>query len=1028
MPVGPDPEECRQAIAAFTEATKCHAQAAEGEKTRLPANSFQWRQYRQATKCLLAAFANSLRHCLPAQWSFKSLLPPNLLEPAGRQGVREKLLDEEAKMFGVADDRKLFFRYSFDSHEACPDFFIHEDFYRLIFSADEGTEGFLGFLHLANNGLYCLFWPDIFHRVSRRVAQAINHPSCQDAKDLLRRCTKMFRFSRAPFGSGRFGSEMNDARKKLLESVREGECEELLEMYMHAVARDRGRPVDTFSRHELVEVLQNAARSHHILSAECKDSRWMSFHEHCERWDSRWHVELMCHAYAWFMQGKNPWDLAGAGSDDSPENTFSHRLNAWNVLLDDSNQNKVRSIIAVFKPFRQFLGQADMEMQRKPTASVAQAVYLATGRTCQKLVSQTISSSVSAECLLHIGLDSADDDESQELLQFHGNLLLSVLASICDLDRYHTAFPWRLVACLDKTSVPSTLKDMAREWQFVTEFVDQLAENDLIRKTLMHTRWQAYRDAMSKAEHFDFDPKRLTSDEAQPFLDTVRCVIGITSEKPNATDSVLSSLSCELYFNDLRDACRRHAKKERQNPSNYHCISMKSVSVRNSGCKSFQIEDHQWQHPIPRKQIQQQVLSATRVSDRTLGNPSHGLTKAKTTGLTKPHILTQRLDLMKCLECCWHECSGNVEQKRAAAMNGMQKLWMSKLVCEQGLIRVKGSDQINLVLRAGPWNVRIVSLVGDKNTPDAFLLTHNTDVMTVTSLDEVEIALAKPTILQCGTLGFQKAGEWMSLVAYTVTEDGILACAAQTLQRLCACLKVKGHGGLTHKLRVELFLRWNECSEDFIQRILDMIPDVVRKRKCEDDATEGDKEEDRLEGQSEDEEMNEIVDFLLGSKTPDDAEGDGQQVEPAVNEKKSTESVAELDGETRKDPAADAASVRADADGTHAPHVPRGRPQGSFPPGVKSYFGSPQGASPFVQVYLPTGFLHLGKKSKCLSFADPQSKDGNKRSTLRSREAALLGVQAFAWDWYSSLTEIQKSSIAEADAAVQERPLKRARL
>ena len=120
--------------------------------------------------------------------------------------------------------------------------------------------------------------------------------------------------------------------------------------------------------------------------------------------------------------------------------------------------------------------------------------------------------------------------------------------------------------------------------------------------------------------------------------------------------------------------------------------------------------------------------------------------------------------------------------------------------------------------------------------------------------------------------------------------------------------------------------------------------------------------------------------------------------------------------------------VRADADGTHAPHVPRGRPQGSFPPGVKSYFGSPQGASPFVQVYLPTGFLHLGKKSKCLSFADPQSKDGNKRPTLRSREAALLGVQAFAWDWYSSLTEIQKSSIAEANAAVQEHPLKRARL
>lgn len=62
-------------------------------------------------------------------------------------------------------------------------------------------------------------------------------------------------------------------------------------------------------------------------------TRWMSFHEHAERWDRRWHLELMAHSYSWWQQGKSPWAVCGGAKPDaaSADTTFSHRVNAWCV-------------------------------------------------------------------------------------------------------------------------------------------------------------------------------------------------------------------------------------------------------------------------------------------------------------------------------------------------------------------------------------------------------------------------------------------------------------------------------------------------------------------------------------------------------------------------------------------------------------------------------------------------------------------------------------------------------------------------
>ena len=132
-------------------------------------------------------------------------------------------------------------------------------------------QGFLGFLHLANSGVYTLMWPDVFHRINRRVAQALNHSSCEEVKNLLKQAMKLFRFSRAPFATGRFGQMISEARRDLLQAVVAGKVDDLVDMWMSGVARDRGVADDSFGKHDLIQLLQACARA---LTKSMASSFW----------------------------------------------------------------------------------------------------------------------------------------------------------------------------------------------------------------------------------------------------------------------------------------------------------------------------------------------------------------------------------------------------------------------------------------------------------------------------------------------------------------------------------------------------------------------------------------------------------------------------------------------------------------------------------------------------------------------------------------------------------------------------------
>ena len=140
LPAGGDPDETEEALKTFTEALKVAGGAAKGEHVEVPKGSFNWKQYRQATKAVLAGVANSLRNCFPSGWSMKKCVPPNLLTPASTGCDRVSLADLEKATFDQPKTMHFFFNYDFRTFQATPQFYQHENFHRLIFSADEGTE------------------------------------------------------------------------------------------------------------------------------------------------------------------------------------------------------------------------------------------------------------------------------------------------------------------------------------------------------------------------------------------------------------------------------------------------------------------------------------------------------------------------------------------------------------------------------------------------------------------------------------------------------------------------------------------------------------------------------------------------------------------------------------------------------------------------------------------------------------------------------------------------------------------------
>jgi len=79
----------------------------------------------------------------------------------------------------------------------------------------------------------------MFHKINRKTQLAISYPD--HGTDLMRRISRLFRVLRGPWNTSRFGMLIQDARKKLIRLLQDGQGEDLIQMYMCGCARDGGK-------------------------------------------------------------------------------------------------------------------------------------------------------------------------------------------------------------------------------------------------------------------------------------------------------------------------------------------------------------------------------------------------------------------------------------------------------------------------------------------------------------------------------------------------------------------------------------------------------------------------------------------------------------------------------------------------------------------------------------------------------------------------------------------------------------------
>ncbi len=339
----------------------------------------------------------------------------------------------------------------------------------------------------------------------------------------------------------------------------------------------------------------------------------------------------------------------------------------------------------------------------------------------------------------------------------------------------------------------------------------------------------------------------MKEDVSLPFRKLVRAVAGMTSAEPC---SLLTSLPCELMFNDLRDSGKRHMKQEKTAPQNIHCVAMKSVQTRSAGCSTLGLTDLDWSEQMNVKSIKKTVFSSLRQSDVALGISSEGLTRHKTNvAYTKPHLLCHRFTLLRLLQGFYHQQIGEEEEKRANVISAHRLTWISKLIPVGAFFRFKVADEDTppddpaLVARAGPYSLLCLKLAKVPNQDSYTLDSWDVSREETLVLDhsKVEVCLAEPCvavsspIFGTNVLSWRQNGLWMELLDF-IADVSIVQMPASLLGLLCSRCKLAKHAKLDHRHRVELFLKWMGRSQQHIDQILAQIPEKPkRERKQEED-------------------------------------------------------------------------------------------------------------------------------------------------------------------------------------------------
>lgn len=341
----------------------------------------------------------------------------------------------------------------------------------------------------------------------------------------------------------------------------------------------------------------------------------------------------------------------------------------------------------------------------------------------------------------------------------------------------------------------------------------------------------------SNFRSINFDARLASGDDY--WLSVIHAVCGITHE---LFGSLLTSVPCEMTFNDLRDACRRFSKQEVTTPVNIHSIVARSCSRRISGVDTLIPDSVDWSQPLAGKTVKKQVFDSSRCTDSSLGLNTSGLTRKKADGdLTKPHIFSYRLQLLRTLHQVWME---DPDHENFNVEVVFKQLWKSGLLSTGVVFRfcagTRKSNEVFMTLVAGPYAITSLKMdfldFQDDHHALTILALDRIEVVEipVTDISQLEVGVTQPIALPgCRRLGWQLQGEWMTVSTF-VAYHGIYSIKSGLLHALCSDVKLRGHQKLDHKRRAELFMKHMKCPADHISSVLESLPEKAPRKRNKD--------------------------------------------------------------------------------------------------------------------------------------------------------------------------------------------------
>ena len=312
------------------------------------------------------------------------------------------------------------------------------------------------------------------------------------------------------------------------------------------------------------------------------------------------------------------------------------------------------------------------------------------------------------------------------------------------------------------------------------------------------------------------------------------CLAACGLETDQSESSLLSSLPCELTFNDLRDGERRSQKNEFRSTPTICAGAIKSGWSR-SPLGNVTIDSKDWSTTDSARQLRSNILSSARSADKDLGIPMSEITSKQTVPhMTKPHVLTQRLLLYRVLR---------EENKQTPDIN-LQKLlsdaWPCRMLKSGCLWKPSpASEDVRLVLSPGPHVIRYMTLnplkLGDEIMFQ--IPTQAPHVEATLRFDGRQGELSAAVGVAREELGLiLQAEAWLPPKRFLLTHT-ILQVPASFIAHFTKMCGL-GNAKSTHKERVQLLLESESYPKDYINEILESLPTRTRQPKGPDDEEE----------------------------------------------------------------------------------------------------------------------------------------------------------------------------------------------